>query len=389
MIGAGSGPVRVGVLGGGQLGRMLGLAGIPLGLRFRFLDPAGDGAPAAATGPVVEGDFGEARALEALARGVDVITWEFENVPVAAVRSLAARVPVYPPPEALEAAQDRWVEKETFRRLDIPVAPTAPVDDRASLDRAVARVGLPAVLKTRRFGYDGKGQVVIREPGEVEGAWEALGGRPLVLEGFVDFLREVSLLMVRSSTGETRAWPLVENVHREGILRTSLAPLPPGPDRHALQARAETYGSALLEALGYVGVLAVEFFQTRDGLVANEMAPRVHNSGHWTQEGARTSQFENHLRAILGLPLGPTGLAHPGGAAAMVNFIGEIPPREAVLGPEPQGEEAGAMPGTQVALHLYDKVPRPGRKVGHLNLHGPHRAGVEAGMRRVEALVEG
>jgi 5-(carboxyamino)imidazole ribonucleotide synthase len=381
VIGAGGGPLRVGVLGGGQLGRMLGLAGLPLGLRFRFLDPGGDGAPAAAVGQVVEGGYGDRKALEALARGVDVVTWEFENVPVESARWLAERVPVHPPPEALEAAQDRWVEKETFARLGIPVAPTRPVGSLAELEEAAARVGLPAVLKTRRFGYDGKGQVVIRTEAELAGAWETLGGRPLVLEGFVDFRRELSLLVARSTSGETRAWPLVENGHREGILRTSVVPAAGGGDTETREA--EAHGGALLDALGYVGVLAVEFFQTPAGLVANEMAPRVHNSGHWTQNGARTSQFENHLRAILGLPLGPTELVHPGGGAGMVNFIGGIPPREVVLA---EGEAPASVTG---ALHLYDKVPRPGRKVGHLNLHGPNREEVFDALRRAEALAGG
>jgi 5-(carboxyamino)imidazole ribonucleotide synthase len=370
----GSGPLRVGILGGGQLGRMMGLSGIPLGLRFRFLDPGGDGAPAAAVGPVVEGDYADPEALEHFSRGLDLITWEFENVPVDAARKLAGALPVHPPPEALEAAQDRWVEKETFRELGIPVAPTRPVSSREELQAAVAAVGLPAVLKTRRFGYDGKGQEVIRTPEEVDGAWEALGGHPLVLEAFVDFRRELSLVVARSVSGETRAWPLAENVHREGILRTSRVPAVSA----GLQAQAEAHGARLLDALGYVGVLAVEFFETAEGLVANEMAPRVHNSGHWTQDGALTSQFENHLRAILDLPLGPTGLR--GQAAGMVNFIGGIPPREACLG--------RTADGVMRALHLYDKAPRPGRKVGHWNLWGEDGDAVERALEEAARLAD-
>jgi 5-(carboxyamino)imidazole ribonucleotide synthase len=367
----GARPLRVGILGGGQLGRMLGLAGIPLGLRFRFLDPGGDGAPAAAVGSVVEGDYADPAALDRFVRGLDLVTWEFENVPVESARALARKVPVFPPPEALEAAQDRWVEKETFRKLGIPVAPSRPVNTREDLEAAVDEVGLPAIVKTRRFGYDGKGQALLRSRADLDDAWERMGGSPLILEGFVRFHRELSLLVARSRSGETRSWPLTENVHRNGILRTSFAPSA-APRASALQAEAERYGAALLDALGYVGVLAVEFFETDEGLVANEMAPRVHNSGHWTQDGACTSQFENHLRAILGLPLGPTGLrGGEGGGAAMVNFIGGLPTREQVLTGDPV---------VVTALHLYDKAPRPGRKVGHMNVWGRARASVEAAL---------
>jgi 5-(carboxyamino)imidazole ribonucleotide synthase len=388
----GAPPLRIGILGGGQLGRMLGLAGIPLGLRFRFLDPGGDGAPAGAVGSVVEGDYADPAALERFSRGLDLVTWEFENVPVASARALARKVPVFPPPEALEAAQDRWVEKETFRRLGIPVALSRPVDTRADLEAAVDEVGLPAILKTRRFGYDGKGQALLRTRADLDTAWNDMGGSPLILEGFVRFQRELSLLVARSRSGETRSWPLTENVHRNGILRTSLVPSG-APRVHELQAEAERYGASLLDHLGYVGVLAIEFFETDEGLVANEMAPRVHNSGHWTQDGAFTSQFENHLRAILGLPLGPTGLrGGAGGGAAMVNFIGGLPSREQVLGttlPSAGDDEVAdvrsgrAGPGDAavvVALHLYDKAPRPGRKVGHVNVWGGRRASVEAAL---------
>ncbi|TVP42453.1 MAG: 5-(carboxyamino)imidazole ribonucleotide synthase [Gemmatimonadales bacterium] len=365
---------------------MLGLAGIPLGLRFRFLDPGGDGSPAAAVGEVVEGAWDDPAALERFGAGLDVVTWEFENVSAEVVRGLAERVPVHPSPEALEAAQDRWVEKQTFQRLGIPIAPSRPVSSREELDAAVAALGLPAVLKTRRFGYDGKGQALLREASDVEAAWARLGETPLVLEGFVTFRRELSLVVARSTTGETRAWPLTENVHRRGILRTSFVPAGiEGAGRAAaLQEEAERHGRALLDALGYVGVLAVEFFETGDGLVANEMAPRVHNSGHWTQDGAFTSQFENHLRAILGLPLGPTGLrgsagGGAGGGAGMVNFIGGIPERSAALGAE----------GPVVrALHLYDKSPRPGRKVGHLNLWGPDADAVRGALEELAGLAD-
>lgn len=360
---------RVGIVGGGQLGRMLALSGRPLGLRFRFLEP-GEDPPVGELGEVVQAPYDDPGALERFAEGLSVVTYEFENVPVEAARRLARRVPVHPAPEALEVAQDRWVEKETFRSLGIPVAPCRRVGSREELEAAAEALGLPAVLKTRRFGYDGKGQAVLRGRDDLDDAWEELGGDALLLEAFVPFRRELSCLMVRSPAGETRAWPLVENVHRGGILRVSRAPAPGLGE--GLQARAEGFVARLMEALGYVGVLAVEFFETDEGLVANEMAPRVHNSGHWTQDGAETDQFENHLRAILGLPLGNTGVRGEG--AAMVNLIGGIPPRDRVL----------AIPGAR--LHLYDKAPRPGRKVGHVNLAGGTGEALEVGIARVEAL---
>ena len=314
----------VGCIGGGQLGRMLALAGIPLGLSFRFLDPSPD-APAAAVGELLVGAYDDPELLDRLADGADAVTYEFENVPVEAAR----RVGAIPGAAALEAAQDRLVEKQLFRRLDIP---TAPIDDEVA--------EFPALLKTRRLGYDGKGQRLVEtRPG---------AGPGHVLEGLVPFERELSLLAVRGGGGETRFYPLIENVHREGILRTSRVPAAGAP-----QAQAEQYAELLLDELDYVGVLALELFDTGGELVANELAPRVHNTGHWTIEGAETSQFENHLRAVLGLPLGPTGAR---GAAAMVNLIGTVPQLEGLL----------ELPGVHV--HLYGKEPRPGRKLGHVTV---------------------
>ena len=344
----------IGILGGGQLGRMLALAGYPLGLRFRFLDPAAE-APAEQVAERVSGAYEDIVALEQFAPGLDLVTYEFENVPVETARFLAQRLPVLPPPEALEAAQDRVTEKSFFRKAGLSTAPFEAADSRQELATAVGRLGLPAVLKTRRYGYDGKGQFLLREPDDVPRAWEKLGGVPLVLEGFVSFEREVSLLGVRSRTGEVAFYPLVENHHRDGMLRLSLAPAPGLTTE--LQAEAEDHGRRVLEALNYVGVLAIEFFQVGGDqggrLLANEMAPRVHNSGHWTIEGAETSQFENHLRALLGLPLGsPAARGH----SAMLNLIGTIPESAALL----------ALPGAH--LHLYGKTPRPGRKLGHLTL---------------------
>ena len=314
----------VGVIGGGQLGRMLALAGIPLGISFRFLDPAAD-APAGEVGELLVGAYDDPELLDRLADGADAVTYEFENVPVAATR----RVGAVPGAAALEASQDRLVEKQLFRRLDIP---TVRIDAEVET--------FPALLKTRTLGYDGKGQRLVSGPqtGTVPGH---------VLEERVAFDRELSLLAVRGADGDTRFWPLVENVHREGILRTSRAPAADAP-----QAQAEEYGRRLLDELGYVGVLALELFDAGGRLLANEFAPRVHNTGHWTIEGSATSQFENHLRAVLGLPLGSTG-SRP---SLLMNLIGSVPRREEVL----------AIPGAH--LHVYGKEPRPGRKLGHVTL---------------------
>jgi 5-(carboxyamino)imidazole ribonucleotide synthase len=316
----------VAVIGGGQLGRMLALAGVPLGLSFRFLDPSAD-APAGEVGELLVGEYDDPELLDRLADGAEAVTYEFENVPVGAAR----RVRAIPDARALEASQDRLAEKQLFRRLGIP---TAPIDDEVTR--------FPALLKTRRLGYDGKGQRLVEtRPGSDPGQ---------VLEELVPFDRELSLLAVRGLDGDTRFWPLVENVHEGGILRRSRVPADGAP-----QARAEEYAARLLDELGYVGVLALELFDVGGELLANELAPRVHNTGHWTIEGSQTSQFENHLRAILGLPLGLTG-SRP---STMLNLIGTTPRPGDVLG----------IPGAH--LHLYGKEPRPGRKLGHVTIVEP------------------
>jgi len=342
--------VRVGVLGGGQLGWMLARAGDPLGLRCRFLDPSPE-APAGRAGELVVGAYDDPASLDRLAEGAAVVTYEFENVPVSSAERLAGRTRVFPPPRALEVSQDRVTEKRFLESVGVPVPPWRPVGSRVELARAVADLGCPAVLKTRRLGYDGKGQHLIETPGDVERAWAQIGAAPLVLESFVRFDRELSVLAVRGRDGAIACYPLVENLHRGGILRRSLAPAERVPP--ALQARAEEHARRVLETLDYVGMLAIELFQVGEGLLANEMAPRVHNSGHWTIEGAVTSQFENHLRAILDLPLGST---RPRGFSAMFNLIGTMPAREGLLA---QGE---------LHLHDYGKQPRPGRKLGHCTL---------------------
>ncbi|APO94356.1 5-(carboxyamino)imidazole ribonucleotide synthase [Xanthomonas vesicatoria] len=360
----------VGILGGGQLARMLVLAGAPLGLRFAVFDPVAD-ACAGQVAPLQVGAFDDAAALAAFAGQVDVITFDFENVPAASAQQLAAQVPVFPRPDALAMAQDRLSEKTLFRELGIPVPEFAAIDDRAGLDAALARIGAPCVLKTRRFGYDGKGQFRIKTLADADAAWDALGAQAskvgLILEAFVPFQREVSVVAVRGRDGEFRAWPLTENWHVDGVLSASLAPASVDA---TLQAVANAHARAIADRLDYVGVFALELF-VRDGeLLANEIAPRVHNSGHWTIEGAETSQFENHVRAVLGLPLGSTAMR---GHACMLNWLGVMPDAAAFL----------AVPGGH--WHDYGKQPRDGRKVGHATLRADApqalaQALVEAGM---------
>ncbi len=340
----------VGLLGGGQLGRMLALAGYPLGFNFRVMDHSPD-APTGRLAELTVAEFDDREALVRFASDLDLVTYEFENVPVETVRFLSERVEVYPPPEAREAGQDRLTEKRFFQKLGIPTPPFVPVDTRDDLDFALRRIGFPSVLKTRRFGYDGKGQFVLRAEEDARQAWKALEGRPLLLEGFVRFDREISIISARGRRGETAFYAPVENHHEKGMLRLSLAPAPNMPPH--LRQQGEDYALRALNALNYVGVLAIEFFEFEGQLYANEMAPRVHNSGHWTIEGAEISQFENHLRAVAGLPLGPTDLV---GSSAMVNLIGELPDLKALA----------SIPGAHV--HLYGKAPRPNRKLGHVTL---------------------
>lgn len=359
---------RVGVLGAGQLGRMLGLSARALGFEPTFLDPNPD-SPAAAVGQLLVGDYSDTGSLEQLA-AADVVTFEFENVPVAAVKALEARCRVAPGSRALEVAQDRWHEKTCFRSLGIETPPFEAVETWAELGQALARVGLPAVLKTRRFGYDGKGQAVVRDEAEAKAAFEQLGGVPLILEGFVRFERELSIVAVRGLTGEVVCYPLVQNHHSSGILRKTIAPAPNVDEQ--LQRRARQHIEKLLAHLDYVGVLALELFQVGNELLANEIAPRVHNTGHWTIEGARTSQFENHLRAILGLPLGATDALSP---CAMLNLIGDAVDARAVLG----------VPDAH--LHWYGKAPRPGRKVGHVTVRASDSETLAVRVAELEAII--
>jgi 5-(carboxyamino)imidazole ribonucleotide synthase len=340
--------MRLGVLGGGQLARMLALAAHPLGIGCTYLDPAPD-ACAAPVGDLIVGAYDDPTGLDALAAASDVVTFEFESVPATSADRLAAAVAVHPPPAALAVAQDRLHEKTMFRELGIDTPGFQQVDGQAGVES----LELPVVLKTRRLGYDGKGQLVARDRGDLEGAFASLGNVPLIAEKLVPFDRELSIIAVRGRDGEVRTYPVAENHHREGILRLTLAPAPALTP--ATQELADSYMRLLLERLDYVGVLALELFAVGDRLLANEIAPRVHNSGHWTIEGARTSQFENHVRAVTGYPLGACDAI---GRSAMVNLIGETPPPGAVL----------AVDGAH--LHLYGKAPRPGRKLGHVTITG-------------------
>jgi len=342
----------VAILGGGQLGLMLGRAARDLGVEIRFLDPSTN-ACAGAIGPLVVGSLDDEAAVLDVAFGADVITYEWEGVPAWSARVLVdTEHVVYPAPDVLQVAQDRLLEKRTANDLGLPTAEYRPIDSVDQAESAISVIGTPALLKTRRGGYDGKGQRVIREADDLTAAVSELGGRSLILERLVDFEREVSVLAARGRDGDVVTWPLVENHHEGGILRTSFATR--GDD--ALQDKAESLVASLLDRFDYVGVLAVELFDVDGELLVNELAPRVHNSGHWTIEGARTSQFENHLRAILGRQLGDPS---PIGSAAMVNCIGVLPDPSAIA----------SVPGAH--LHAYGKEPRPGRKVGHVTVVAP------------------
>jgi 5-(carboxyamino)imidazole ribonucleotide synthase len=340
--------MTVGIVGAGQLGRMMALAGYPLGLDFLFLDKDA-GTPGGQVAPLLAGELTDRGLLGQLAGRCQVLTFDWENIPVEALEQLPGEARIAPPLRALGCAQDRLSEKRTFELLGIPTTRYAAVDSRGALEAAVRSIGLPGVLKTRRLGYDGKGQFVLRKPADLDGAWAMLGSAPLLYENLVPFEREVSVIAVRGLDGGVAFYPLNLNVHREGILRLTRAPY----GNAALARQAQRAARKLLEHFDYVGVLTIEFFVVRGKLVANEMAPRVHNSGHWTIEGAETSQFENHLRAITGMPLGSTRAR---GHCAMINLIGELPARDALL------REPG------LHWHDYGKSARPGRKLGHVTL---------------------
>jgi 5-(carboxyamino)imidazole ribonucleotide synthase len=338
----------VGILGGGQLARMLALAGIPLGLQFRFLDPAAD-ACAAELGDFLQAGFDDAQAAAQLGQSVDVATYDFENVPAATASALLQHCPLYPGVAALQQCQDRLTEKTLLQDLGIAVPLFMAVNSRPDLLAAVEMLGFPCVLKTRRLGYDGKGQAILRQPEDLERAWQRLGGHELILEAFVAFEAECSLIAVRAQHGEVRAWPLTQNVHSDGVLVLSR----PGSLDAALQQQAEQIARKLLEHFDYVGVMTVEFFLADGQLLVNEIAPRVHNSGHWTINAASTSQFENHLRAICALPLGSTAQLRP---CLMFNWLGQLP------------DPGQLLTAAELHWHDYGKAARPGRKLGHATL---------------------
>jgi 5-(carboxyamino)imidazole ribonucleotide synthase len=336
--------MKVGILGGGQLARMIALAGYPLGLQFIILDPSNT-AGATGLGEHLQGEYDDQALLAELAEKADIVTYEFENVPAEAASFLAEHTQIYPASNALAIAQDRLKEKNFFHQLNIPTAQFAKIDSLEDLQKAMLEIKYPAILKSRRMGYDGKGQVRLKSSADLPEAWASMAEAPSIVESFVDFQREVSMIAARRPSGEMVFYPLSENLHSNGILRTSKCCV-----NDKLQKKAEQHVTYLLEDLNYVGIIAVEFFDVQGQLLANEFAPRVHNSGHWTIEGAETSQFENHLRAILDLPLGATKAQ---GHTGMVNFIGGLATTEQVLN----------IPNSH--LHLYEKAPRKGRKVGH------------------------
>ncbi|MFM8611637.1 MAG: 5-(carboxyamino)imidazole ribonucleotide synthase [Actinomycetota bacterium] len=363
--------MRLAILGGGQLAWMLAQAAEPLGISVAVLDPSPDCAAGRIADHVVAA-YDDPDGLDRVADGADVVTSEFENVPAAAVTRLAERgVPVLPFPASLTITQDRVREKELLAGLGIAVAPYALIDGPDDIPAALERVAAPGILKTRRLGYDGKGQVRVATPDALEPAVAELGGTDLILEGLVAFERELSIVVARGADGAIAAYPPVENEHRDGILACTLAP---APDLDAARrAEAERIGVAVAEALDHIGVLCVELFDTRDGIVANEIAPRVHNSGHWTIEGAVTSQFENHVRAVCGLPLGDPAAR---GASAMVNVVGTEPPLEELL----------AIPGARV--HRYGKAARDGRKLGHVTVTAADPRGLDEPLGRVRSLAD-
>ncbi len=353
----------VGILGAGQLARMLAQAGRPMGLEFIFLDPAED-ACAAEFGEHICADWDDEVALKQLGQRSDVVTFDFENVPESSASLIESLCPVYPPPRALFKSQDRMREKTMMQELDIPVAPFHPVSSRPDLVAAVEKIGLPCVLKTRRFGYDGKGQAVLRFQEDMERAWQVLEDHELICEGFVSFDVECSIIAARGKDGRTVFWPLTQNLHRDGILAISMAPA----FDSQLQSRAEALVQRLLDHLDYVGVMALELFLKDGELLANEFAPRVHNSGHWSIDGAVTSQFENHLRAICGLPLGDAGNSS---RTLMFNLLGEMPAYA-----EQHIADQDAIPG--VHWHDYCKTARAGRKIGHVTVTAGSEAGLKA-----------
>ncbi|MEM0987818.1 MAG: 5-(carboxyamino)imidazole ribonucleotide synthase [Pseudomonadota bacterium] len=344
----------IGILGGGQLGRMLAIAAARLGLKCHIYEPAPNPPAGDLAAQVTTAAYDDHTALQAFAKAVDVVTYEFENVPAEALDLIEANVPIRPGRQALAVSQDRADEKTYLEGLGIAVAPWAAVDDVDDLTAAAEKVGLPSILKTRRFGYDGKGQVRLNAEGDLAGALDAIGNAPAVLEGFVPFQREVSVIAARGLAGEVVCFDIGENVHRDGILHTTTVSAATGK---GVRTDAALMAGKILNALDYVGVIGAELFVTRAGLLVNEIAPRVHNSGHWTIEACAIDQFQQHIRAICGWPLGD-GSRHSD--AVMTNLIGN----------EANAWQSLAQLGG--GLHLYGKAEgRPGRKMGHVTQISP------------------
>jgi 5-(carboxyamino)imidazole ribonucleotide synthase len=343
--------MKIGIIGGGQLGRMLALAGIPLGIQFRFWEQDRD-CPSSDVGEVTVGSFDDHSLIENFVAGLSYVTYEFENVPVALISAIARHVPVSPAAQALEICQDRILEKEIFNELQIPCAKFLAITNLSDLELALTDgFPLPAILKSRRFGYDGKGQARIASMTDAQAAWQAVGAVPSILEQCVAFDGELSLISVRGHDGDVRFYPLIENTHLSGILSESI--VPSKLVTTSLQSQAEEYGSRVLKHFNYVGVLTIEFFLVAGQLFANEMAPRVHNSGHWSIEGSETSQFANHIRALIKAPLGSVATK---GHALLLNLVGDIPDQNPILA------QTGAF------LHLYRKSGRSRRKIGHITI---------------------
>lgn len=357
--------MKIGIIGGGQLAQMMALAAHPLGLQTICLEPTQD-CPAALVTDVMVGAYDDLEKLQSLAHAVDVLTYEFENISAAALEHLK-HFSIYPPLHALAISQDRLQEKQFFNRLQIPTTQYLPVESLDELKSAAKQIGLPAVLKTRKLGYDGRGQQMLKTEGDIASAWEKLKEHPLLLENKVDFDREISCIAVRDKAGKIAFYDLVENQHREGILHLSRV-----VHDHDIAQLAREYVSRIMTELDYVGVLTAEFFESKGQLIANEIAPRVHNSGHWTIEGAVTSQFENHLRAICSLPLGSTATR---GHVAMLNLVGELPGLASLL----QVSDAH--------VHLYGKAPRPRRKLGHLTLSMENKKLFDTELGRLTTLI--
>ncbi|MGR3500773.1 5-(carboxyamino)imidazole ribonucleotide synthase [Pseudaestuariivita sp.] len=341
----------IGILGGGQLGRMLSVAASRLGYKTCIYEPGGDCPASHVANFHFKAGYDDTEKLEQFAKAVDVVTYEFENIPTDALDVIEALVPIRPGREALRVSQDRLTEKNFLQGLGLKTAPYADVPDEASLTKALEEIGAPAILKTRRFGYDGKGQARIKETSEAAQAFADMAGAPAILEGFVDFDREVSVIAARGTQGDVACFDPGENVHEGGILRTTTVPATLSASQ---RTDAVLLAAQILNALDYVGVMGVELFVTKDGLVVNEIAPRVHNSGHWTQNGCLVDQFEQHVRAVAGLPLAD-GARHAD--VVMENLIGADMDRLPALIADPK-----------VAVHLYGKAEvKPGRKMGHVN----------------------